>query len=127
MTTHKRIGELKRLVREAKDLRVPVDYFLDHVVPAVRTASTPKRHPYLIQMAQRIAQEHFRQTLPVTRPLIVHVEAHRLWHGACRVGPHFAQMIYFEDIELGILSVLPHPYRGNTEFFRFTVVQVPQA
>lgn len=127
MRPRKLMGELERLVREASDLRVPVDYFLDHVAPVIGAASKPQEFPSLGQMAQRIAEEHFRQALPLTRPLFLHVEEHHLWHGACRLGPHFAQVIYFADIELGILSVVPAPYRGSADFFRFTVCEVLQA
>lgn len=116
----KQLMHLKHLMREADDLARPVNYFLDRVAPVLRQKGRLRTHPYLGDVVQRIAERHFDQALPVSLAVYVHVKRYGFWHGTCQLGPHLAQVIYFEDIALGILSVLPNPYRGNTELFRFT-------
>jgi hypothetical protein len=122
---HKHIARLKELVVSAEDLAEPVRYFLDHVAaaPAIRRANELGNPTFLGQIIQGVATLHFEAAMPLASPMFFQVAEYGLWHGACRLGGRITQVLYFEDIGVGIVAIAYMPAAEQVDFLRFSVIR----
>jgi hypothetical protein len=119
---------LKKRMAEATDFTEPFTYFLDHFGDKDEFLEIGKRvsHPKLEQMLNVAAALLLRTPKPrVENCLFIRIPKRWFIHGGCRVNGRVANFIYFEDIQLGLLSVLPETPDGMTLLERFSARDLP--
>jgi hypothetical protein len=123
--TKQHIDRLKELVLTSADLTEPIDYFLQHVSTdaEIVRASQLAASPLLLQVTLGLVERHCGQGPYVVASLFLHAPAHQLWHGGCYLGGYVAHLIYFDDIQTGILFMAQPQDAVNAKYVRFSVVQ----
>ena len=125
-----KLEDLKRQIAEAADFKDPFNYFLDHFGDREEFHDIGDRtsHPKLEQMLAICAA-----TLAGPRPRSSTTSSsfafpkQSFLHGICRINGKAANFIYFEDVQLGLLAILPASLDGATQIMRFTAQDLPRA
>src|SRR5207249_857407 len=84
------------------------------------------RHPFLEATIAQIGGEIFPGDVVVTNLLLTRVPGHDFVHGGCTVNGHLANVIYFEDVALGLLAVCMPPPSAETRLARFSGRRMPR-
>jgi hypothetical protein len=123
--TKQHIDRLRELLVASKDLTEPMDYFLQHVItnPEIVRASQPAASAMLLHVILELVERHFGQELFVLAPFFLHAATYRLWHGGCHLGSYVTHVLYFDDVQTGILSIVKPQDSFSVEYLRFSVVQ----
>jgi len=126
----KQMETLKRKVVNEPDLKKVFEYFFDHFgedMDFIRSC-TPIQHELLIQLLPILV----RELLPpadYTRTLnlrLLHAPEYNFIHGAINVDKFYGGVIYFEDIQTGVISLCEFPPSGMTKFLRFNASVLPK-
>src|SRR5690606_18921048 len=91
--------------------------------PDLAQASQPDDPLFLRLILEGIAHLHFDADMPLTRPAFSHAAAYHLWRGDCRLGPYNAHVLYFGDLDVGLVSIHRLPASHEVELLRFSVVR----
>jgi hypothetical protein len=104
-----RLEELKRVMTSAKDLSKIFYYFLDHFGEdeAFLELGKPGPHKELESLMSVTAGQMLKTTVIVMENLLIAVPGTQFIHGACRINGRPANVLYFEDIQVGLLVMLP--------------------
>ncbi len=121
----KHLVTLKRLILSSAEPSEPLGYFSRHVAgnPQLEHASTPAASRMLMQVIQALLARHYGQSPPTVTPSLRFVQSHQFWYGDSLSGPHQAHLLYFDDIETGILSVMRSPESDVRDCLRFSVIR----
>jgi hypothetical protein len=122
--TKQHIDRLKELLLRSSDFTQPMDYFLQHVITdaeIVRT-SQPVASDLLLHVILELVKRHYGQELFVLTPFFLHAAEYRLWHGGCHLGSYVTHVLYFDDVNTGILSIMKPQDPASVEYLRFSVV-----
>lgn len=121
----KHLVTLKRLILSSAEPSEPLGYFSRHVAgnPQLDHASTPAASRMLMQVIQALLATHFGQSPPTVTPSLRFVQSHHFWYGDCLSVSHQAHLLYFDDVETGILSVMRSPESDVRDCLRFSVIR----
>ena len=117
------LKKLKELMKTEKNLTNLMDYFLTHLgedKQFVKKGKVLRRHEMLEAIAKKLTNELFEQQWEEVSLYLVKPKNTDFYHGFGTVGTCGINLIFFEDISMGLLAV---PVLGGTShFFRFTAV-----
>jgi hypothetical protein len=132
--TKQHIDRLRELLVASKDLTEPMDYFLQHVITdaEIVRASQPAASAILLHVILELVERHSGQELFVLAPFFLQAAAYRLWHGGCHLGGchlggYVAHVLFFDDVQTGILSIVRPQEPGSVDYLRFSIVQRAEA
>ena len=125
--TKQHIDRLKELLVTSVDLTEPLDYFLQHVItdPEIVRSSEPAASSLLLHVTVGLVERHCGEELVVLAPFFLHAPAYQLWHGGCHLGAYVTHLLYFDDVNTGLLSIVRPQDTGNADYVRFSVVSRP--
>lgn len=126
MTMLSGISQLKRLLETAADLSEPANYFWNRLAgePSFQSAGVLGVNLTLKLIIERTAAQVLGAEQTASQLLLVHIAECKLWHGACQLGAKQAQIIYFDDIEKGLLTIADNMMTGPAYYVRISSVQV---
>lgn len=124
--TWSKLLELKEVLQNATDLQEPAILFWevfasDHSFMA---AGKPEAHSRLKDIIEQVATRALGSAQTAERLVLIRLAAYQFWHGSCVLGEKMAQVIYFDDIDCGLLTILRNPLTGETQYTRFSVVKL---
>jgi len=113
------LTKLKELLQTADDFSNIVKYFFDHLGddPTFIDLSKPAKHPLVKKTLQHVAASLFKKDVTVTNLLLLKFGKHPFYHGAGFVQGRPINIIYFEDIDMGLVcAASTYPYMLYTRF-----------
>lgn len=121
-----KINELRQILRTATALGEISDAFWDQVAsePAFTSAGRPVENPCLRLVVERVAGQALERAPRVALTMFIHIREHGFWHGCCLLGGKLCQVLYFEDIDRGLLTLAPGLLSEHTRFVRFSTVEL---
>lgn len=122
-----RLEDLKEKLVNSKDLSVVGNYFFDHFGEDsdFLDLGKPERHEVLEEFIAALGHKLCGGKCVVTNLLLIHVPDTQFIHGGCFINGRLANVIYFDDIEVGLLCLVPAKPDGQTMFSRFSVQALP--
>ena len=120
-----KLSRLKHLLQTATDLREPSDYFWEELAnePGFMAAGSLATSSRLQAIAERAATRVLGRAHPIGMTMLLHIAEHAFWHGTCVLGTKMAQVMYFDDIDQGLLTILEDPVTGMTHYVRISTVE----
>ena len=120
---------LKEKLRNEKELAPVWEYFLSEFgeQPAFASLCEPTQSTFLELVATQISQQLFTKEGKVEALRLMRVPEHKFIHGGCFINGCIAGMLYFEDIELGLLSACEKAPSINVHYARFSGMIRPPA
>jgi hypothetical protein len=97
-------------------------YFLDHFGedPAFIALGERSHDPFLVAVIEQIASQIFGKHVPLTNLLLTFLPDHHFTHGGVILDGHLANVLYFDDIRMGMVAVLMSLPSGETKYARFS-------
>ncbi|MDQ3250561.1 MAG: hypothetical protein M3Q45_15315 [Chloroflexota bacterium] len=124
----RKVTMLKMKLMEAKELADVMNYFFDHLGESQEfiNVSQPARHELLEAIiAQTVGPLLGAKAKVVLHNfLLLHVAQHQFYHGAFTIQGKMANVIYFDDIQMGCIAVALG-MDGPTSFIRFSTQGTP--
>lgn len=120
------ILRLKELLQTATDLSEPSAFFWEKLsrnasfMAAGRIATNPR----LQTIVERAVSHVLGGEQSAEMLIMLFLPEQKLWHGSCAFGSMVAQLIYFEDIDQGLLTIVDLQRGGMTYYVRVSVIEV---
>ncbi|NHZ71878.1 MAG: hypothetical protein GWP17_02180 [Aquificales bacterium] len=100
-------------------------YFFDHLAEddAFMRMGKPKRNARLEKVLVVAAQEALNtETVVIQRQLFLNLRKHHFTHGPAQMNEYLTNVIYFNDIDVGLLTLTPFPgVIKDTKTVRFSM------
>jgi hypothetical protein len=117
-----KLQRLKQLMQTEPELPKISDMFWDEVAhePWFASAGHPTENPRLRAIMERVGRHVLGEAYRASSTMLIHLREHAFWHGCCVLDGKLGQVFYFEDIDLGLLTIAGDIGSGTTHFVRFS-------
>ena len=121
------LEDLKKKLVTAKDLSEVGNYFFDHLGEDsdFLDLGKPGRNAVLEAFIAALGRQLCGGKCTITKLLLIQVPGTHFIHGGCFLNGRLANVIYFDDIEVGLLCLVPTKPGGDTVFSRFSAQALP--
>jgi hypothetical protein len=113
---------LKEKMAAAKEFSDVWNYFFDHFGcnPAFIQLGERVEHPFLQQVFIQVCAKLFPSHVLMTRMLFTRLAEQQFIHGGLTINGRLASVLYFEDVQMGMMVVAPPHPGANTDYVRFS-------
>ncbi len=120
----KKLGILKEKVVSANNFKEPLEYFFDNLAedPDFKKLGIKKVNKGLGIILTKIGKKMYGPKTKVRNLMLVELPKHHFVHGVCLIGDKMANVIFFKNIDKGMLSILTSLQTGEISFIRFSAV-----
>ena len=117
---------LKEKVLHSENFNEVWKYFFDNFSdnPAFLKMGKATQNPLLQTILEGAAERLFRQKIKVAKLMLNAIPQHHFMHGACFMQGRMASVMYFEDVKVGMLSILGSMQSHHVDMIRFTGVEL---
>jgi hypothetical protein len=120
----KKFQELKRRLVEGTNFSETWEFYMDHFTdsPKFIEMGQPVHCEELNEIVRATCQEMFNKSAKVDTSIVIHIPESKFFHGPIQVGKRMGGMMFFEDIEMGMIAVsAEYPPTPETKYSRFTI------
>jgi hypothetical protein len=123
------LATLKERLVTAEKFSDVMDYFFDHFGenPAFIALGERIEEPFLESVLLQIGGQIFPGKVTVGHLILTRLPEHQFIHGGFTVNGHLANLLYFEDIQVGLMAVVMPPPSMETKLVRFTGRRLPRS
>lgn len=116
----KKLDELKSMLVKAEDFSTVQSFFFDHVTchKTFVQASKPAKNDKLEEILKLIGGQVMGKECSLTGLMMLEVREHSLFHGGVFMNGRIATIIYFSDIDIGMVAVNRGPGPSQMSFAR---------
>lgn len=100
-----KLNELKQKIIQAKDFRDPLNFFFDHFREFLGKSKRVKQHKFIKQIVENVGQQLFKGQINITHFSLYEVQNHHFVHGNCFISGHAVNILFFSDIDMGLLGI----------------------
>ena len=122
------LGTLKDKVIHASNFSEIWSYFFDHFGDHPEFIGMGERidHPLLEAIIGQVAAQLFGRAVPLEDFLLARLPEHQFIHGGGLLEGKLANVLYFEDIQMGALAVVWTISPSETKMARFSGRPMPK-
>jgi hypothetical protein len=116
------LDTLKVKMHTSKNLAEVWEYFMDNFGESEEFMQLGERagSPVLEAILSEIAKQLFAKPVSLNNLMLVRLEEQSFVHGGCTLGNKMGSLFYFEDIQVGLLTVLWSFTPSDTKLIRFS-------
>jgi hypothetical protein len=117
-----RLQELKKKLINDKDLLPVWGFFLDHLGNdlAFMDLGEPVSHEFLEEVVPRLGAQMYPQAAVICQMRLVRLADQQFIHGSVNVDGRAGGVLFFEDVQIGLLAVSDHFPSDETKCARFS-------
>jgi len=121
-----RLKILKSQLLQATDFMAVLDYFMTHFGENPQFMAMGKRtqHSVIEAAVAQTWQRLYGKPLPAGQLLLTLLPRHRFVHGGGFYGDKVLNILYFEDLQMGLLAVATPFSSSDIKLARFTGITV---
>jgi hypothetical protein len=121
------LATLKERLTTAQDFGDVLTYFLDHFGDHPEFIALGERceHPFLEAVFAQVGGQLFGRAIKVSGVMLTRLAEQAFVHGTVHLENKLATVLYFEDIQKGLLSVVWSASPTETKLVRFTGRPMP--
>jgi hypothetical protein len=118
---------LKKKLMTAGEFLDVLNYFFDHFGenPDFIALGKPTLNAMLEMVIQHTGSQMMGKQVRVSNLMLVRLPEQRFIHGGFMMDGNMGNVFYFEDIQMGLMSVVTSIGSGETKMARLTVQSVP--
>ncbi len=123
---HYKIEQLKELLQNSDNFSEIFDYFLRELADHENFLQKCKKanHPKLKQIVKQVAQSALQSEVQITRYMLLKFPALPFFHGGFFANGNLASLFFFQDVDMGLMSISLFPLSSETRFTRFRALAV---
>ncbi len=124
----KEIKKLKEVMMSADELIEIFRFFFDHLGENsdFMEMGNLTEHPGLNRILKAIGKRLLNDDIRITDLLLREIPKHGFIHGKCFINDKMTSVLYFEDIDMGIISIiLSFSNPPDNRLLRFSGVSMP--
>ena len=116
------LATLKQELLHSQDFKQIWSYFMDNFGedPAFIALGERTRHPMLEAIVSQTCGQLFGKPVSLGNLLLTRLPEHHFIHGGFMVQGRLATVFYFEDIQVGLITVVMAFGTGDNRLIRFT-------
>jgi hypothetical protein len=117
-----RAQELKQKLLNEAELPPVWLYFMNHFVddPEFITLGERVNHPFVEAVVAEVGRQLFGASATVSNLRLTRIAEQKFIHGGFAVGAHLGGVIYFEDEQMGLVTVAQMPPSIDVKYARFS-------
>ena len=117
----------KRLIHET-DLSKVWSYYMDNFAdfPEFIEQGSPKPDEFLESILPQICLQIFGKMTKITDLLPIYIPEYQFFHAPFFANHHIGGLIYFEDIQTGLIAISPPPPDDMVKYSRFSTSPRPK-
>jgi len=120
----KNLKELKTMLVTGKTFGDTFSSFMDiSEQPGFFSFGDKSQNPILEKIIETVLEQYFKTDVKVSHLLIVEIKEHDFFHGPFFANGRMASFFFFEDIDVGMISIVMNPGTSETSFLRFSTMQ----
>ena len=121
-----KLSVLKEKLISAKDFKDPWNYFFDYFGedPAFLQLGHQSRDPNLKIIFEGIGKQLFQKKVKVTNLLLTEIAEYSFFHGACFIQGRIATILFFKDIDKGLLAISMSRGSSAVSLVRFSSLKI---
>jgi hypothetical protein len=122
------LATLKEKIVHAKNFTEIWEYFMDHFGedPEFIEQGERVQHPFLEAVLAQVGAQLFGKQVSVTDFILTRLAEHQFLHGGGILGGRLTNVMYFEDIHVGLLAVvMSMSPKSETKMIRFSGRPMP--
>lgn len=123
----KELNRLKEKLMTADDFSEVYDYFFDHLGENAGFIKMGKRakNPILKKLLEMIGEQLFKEEGKVSNLLLTKIsKPMTFYHGPCFINGRMGSVIFFKDIEMGMVSLVMEIGGDEVKFIRFSSLEL---
>lgn len=109
---------------KATDFNEPCSYFFDQLAenPDFMKAGVKTDAAFLRPIVEQVAAKLLGRSATLSYLLMTEIPEYQFFHGACFIDGKPANLFYFGDIDMGIMTLLQSPETMDVVYTRFSCV-----
>lgn len=117
---------LKEMLGNEEDFNKTFDYFFDCIgdQKGFNDLGKVTKVPILKKVFKKIGQEIFGDQGQVTKLLPIYVKKYKFYHGPCFIDGRMAGFFFFQELDMGMISIAHHIESDRVSFVRFTSYKI---
>jgi hypothetical protein len=120
---------LKEKLATATEFQDVLDYFLTNFGEKQEFIALGKQthHEFLETVIAQIGAQLFKtQAIVISDILLTQIDEAQFIHGACKINGNLANVIYFDDVQLGLVCIYASLPAPMTHLMRFSTRHLPR-
>ncbi len=119
-----KLSDLKDKLLTGENFSDTYNYFFDHFGEnnEFMRMSKKTKHPVIKKIISSIGEQLFKKKVDVTHMMLLKFPKSDFYHGACFIDGKMGGIIFFQDIDMGMISIVKE--YPETLFIRFSTVQM---
>ncbi len=103
-----KLNELKQHILAASDFQDPLDYFFEHFSLDTEFIEKTERvnHVLIEQVVEKVGQQLFGEDAKLSKSLLVEIAEYHFICGTCFIAGHAVNILFFNDIDVGLLGIV---------------------
>lgn len=120
------LKQLQEQMATAEEMSTILKFFMDHLGenPEFIRRSQKAKHEIVKLILTSLCQDLFGQQSKVTGLMLFNASNTRFFHGACQMEGRLVTVLYFDDIEMGLIAIMSGPAFGQLTYARFSATAV---
>lgn len=117
---------LKEQLQIADNFGEVMKYFFDHLAERddFLRAGKKAKNQLVKQSLEVIGQQVFQRPVTIANLMLIQLKKQHFYHGSCFMEGSIANVIYFEDIDIGLAAVVKSFRSSHVDYVRFTCYRV---
>ena len=118
-----RLEELKQKLTSENDFSQIWNFYMDNFADHAEFTDLghPAKNKYLDTVVRKTCQEMFGNKMKITDFLLIQIAKYKFFHGPFQVDGRIGGVIYFQDINIGLLAVsADFSLNGMVKYSRFS-------
>ena len=122
----KKLDTLKNKVASSQNLNDPWEFFLNNFGdnPAFLSFGSPTENFVLEIVIEKIGEKVLCHDVQITNLLLTEISEYNFIHGACFIEDKLTSIIFFEDIDTGLLSIVKSLDSFEISIVRFSSIKM---
>jgi hypothetical protein len=116
-----KLDDLKKLLQHTREFSKVWEFFLDHFGTKADFIALGERvhPPFLEAVLVQVGKQLFESPVDPSQLLLTGLAEQQFVHGGGPVGGGLMNVLYFEDVQTGMIAAFPFLFAKETKFARF--------
>ena len=121
-----KLDTLREKVASARNLNDPWEFFFNHFGddPSFLDFGSPTKNFVLETVIEKIGEKVLRHDVHISNLLLTEISEYNFIHGACFIEDKLTSIIFFEDIDTGLLSIVKSLDSFEISIVRFSSIKM---